>query len=386
MTLFLVGNYAPDRQQSMLRFGAMLERGLAGRGTAVQLLQPQPWATRLWPNYRYGGAAKWLGYWDKFVRFPRFLRRLQARAPQSAVFHLLDHSNAPWLSALPNARALVTCHDLLAIRAARGEFPHHRPGWSGRRQQEWIARYLSTARHVACVSENTRADFERFAPCGSTTTLTVVPNGLHQGQSPPAPAVARAAADRLTAPLGWPPATPYLLVVGNNSWYKNRPGAVRLHAALGRHGIDTHLLAVGAPWRDAERRLATDLGIAARLGNAGAVSDADLASLYTAAEGLLFPSWEEGFGWPVAEAMACGCPVFASDRAPMTEVGAGAAVFFPPEDVETAASVIAANWPDRDTMRARGRREAVRFAPERMVDRYLDLYTQIGAQPPGSAR
>lgn len=385
MPVVLIGNYAPDRQQSMLRFGAMLERGLVGTVDSVRLLQPEPWATKSLRTYRYGGVAKWLGYWDKFVRFPRHLRRLAAGTDERTVFHVLDHSNAPWLPALPPARTLVTCHDLLAIRAAGGEFPHHRPGWSGRCQQRWIARHLRLAQHVACVSEKTRADFLRFAPA-PLASLTVVPNGLNQATTPPPLAAARAAADRLIAPLGWPAGTPYLLVVGNNSWYKNRPGAVRLHAALRSHGIAPKLLAVGAPFRPAERELAATLGTADALGSAGGVTDADLAALYVAAEGLLFASWEEGFGWPVAEAMACGCPVFASDRAPMTEVGAGAAVFFPPGEPQRAAAIVAAHWSEREAMRDRGRTAAVRFAPERMIERYASLYADLGARAPSTAR
>ena len=71
-----------------------------------------------------------------------------------------------------------------------------------------------------------------------------------------------------------------------------------------------------------------------------AVSDANLQALYSLATALLYPSWQEGFGWPIIEAQSCGCPVFTSNRAPMTEVASTAAVYFNPHDPVQAAAII----------------------------------------------
>jgi glycosyltransferase involved in cell wall biosynthesis len=54
-----------------------------------------------------------------------------------------------------------------------------------------------------------------------------------------------------------------------------------------------------------------------------------IEALYSLASALLFPSHAEGFGWPIAEALACGCPVITTDEAPMTEVGGPHAHYLP---------------------------------------------------------
>ena len=85
----------------------------------------------------------------------------------------------------------------------------------------------------------------------------------------------------------------------------------------------------------------------------------------------------EGFGLPIIEAQASGCPVFTSDRAPMTEVGGGGAVYFDPTDPDGAARVIAGNLADRDRMVEAGYSNVKRFAPDLMLDAYMDVYRRL---------
>ncbi len=79
----------------------------------------------------------------------------------------------------------------------------------------------------------------------------------------------------------------------------------------------------------------------------------DLVTLIQAAGGLIQPSIYEGFGLPVLEAMACGCPVVASDIAPLREITAGAAVLFPAGDLDGLASAL------RDFVRSTGLRQSL---------------------------
>jgi glycosyltransferase involved in cell wall biosynthesis len=106
-------------------------------------------------------------------------------------------------------------------------------------------------------------------------------------------------------------------------------------------------------------------------------TNAELEALYSLAAGLVFPSLAEGFGWPVAEAQACGCPVFTSDRAPLPEVGGDAAVYFDPSDSAAAAELIALAWPERERLAAAGLERATAWSPARMIERYTALYRRL---------
>jgi len=105
-----------------------------------------------------------------------------------------------------------------------------------------------------------------------------------------------------------------------------------------------HRIALGRPRASAEsaapQRLAEQLGIADRVLFAGDAPLEDLVALYCGAEALLYPSVYEGFGMPVLEAMACGCPVVTADRSSLPEVAGGAAILVDPTSAEAIAAAI----------------------------------------------
>ena len=92
--------------------------------------------------------------------------------------HVLDHSNAMNLGWLRSSPCVITCHDLLAIRAAQGEFAETATGWTGRLLQRWILHGLRTAPYVACVSAKTQADFQRLTG-RADRFVRVLPHALH---------------------------------------------------------------------------------------------------------------------------------------------------------------------------------------------------------------
>lgn len=379
LRVLLAGNFAPDRQQSMLRFGDLLRDGLAAAGHEVRLESPRPGFARLARPYRYDGFPKLLGYADKFVVFPARLRTAAARF-QPDVVHVVDHANSACVAGSPFP-ALCTCHDLLRIRAAAGEIPGQTHGRAARAFQHWILGHIRRLPHAACVSENTRADLLRITGW-APDRATVIPNGLnhpYRRRSPAeaaatlAPLVARGDLPaRLVRPDG------FLVNVGGGQWYKNRPGLLAIHARLRAILPDRpDLVMVGKPLGAADRALLENLGPDAGVHVVVGATNAELEALYSLAAGLVFPSLAEGFGWPVAEAQACGCPVFTSDRAPLPEVGGDAAVYFDPSDSAAAAELIALAWPERERLAAAGLERAHAWSPARMIERYAALYRRL---------
>jgi glycosyltransferase involved in cell wall biosynthesis len=77
------------------------------------------------------------------------------------------------------------------------------------------------------------------------------------------------------------------------------------------------------------------------------------------------------------EAQACGCPVFTSNRAPMTEVGGNAAVYFDPSQTAAAAETIIRHLPRVQEMRQAGLENAKRFRTEAMIAGYVALYQTL---------
>ena len=133
---------------------------------------------------------------------------------------------------------------------------------------------------------------------------------------------------------------------------------------------------VGKALSPTDRALADSLGFGHALVSLQNVSAPVLEGLYSVADGLLFPSWEEGFGWPVLEAQVCGCRVFTSNRPPMTEVGGEAAVYFDPADPEQAATIVAEALRDTPPFNQAGQRNAGNFTTAAMIDGYLELYAR----------
>ncbi|MEP6668732.1 MAG: glycosyltransferase family 1 protein [Chthoniobacter sp.] len=373
MKVLLVSNYSYDRQESMLRFAAVLLAGLRAAGVEVNLVRPEPFFGRLRPSG--SGLGKWLGYLDKFLLFPSRLRRLAA---ETDLVHICDHSNSMYVKHVVDRPHLVTCNDMLAIRSAHGEFPQNRTGWSGRILQRWILAGLRRARRLTCISEATRRDVLRLT--GHRPEIVSV---TYMGQNfPYAPAaeVAEAAAQRRRGEPFDPavftrlgiPAEPYLLHVGGGQWYKNRPGVLAIHAALcerlGRRA--PRLLLVGPP--------CAAPGVEAR----SEVDNETLAALYSGAEMLLFPSLEEGFGWPIIEAQACGCRVLTTGKDPMTEVG-GAAAFYLADPHDAVAGAVAVEQVLTQDEAVRGEavragiENAARFSTERMIGEYLAIYREV---------
>jgi glycosyltransferase involved in cell wall biosynthesis len=367
MRILLVANYRNDGQESMQRYAALLAKGLRDRSHSVLVARPAALAGRL--RRSATGVGKWLGYIDKLAIFPGQLR---AAASQADVVHICDHSNSFYVGAMGTKPHIITCHDLLEVMSSLGSIKGRRPKWTGRRLQRMILNGLRRSQHIACVSNATRRDLLALGGIEQEDT-SVIPSALNYPYSPMHPI---AAGSRLHS-LGIDEGKPYILHVGGNQWYKNRIGALRIFRELKARVPALSLVMAGKPWTPEMRRYVTEFGLGTAVHERVAVSEEHLRALYSRAELLLFPSIAEGFGWPVLEAQACGCPVATSNREPLTEVSGGAAIYFDPADPGGAAALIASGMCRLRELREMGLRNATQFTLAKMIDGYLQVYAEL---------
>jgi glycosyltransferase involved in cell wall biosynthesis len=317
---------------------------------------------------------KWSGYADKFLLFRRELRR----AAQGAdIVHLCDHSNAMYVPAVAHKAHVVTCHDVLAIRSAMRHFPENPVGVTGRTFQRLIARGLRQARAILCVSKKTRDDLQRYLAVPDER-LHVVPNALPWPYKP----ASRDACASLLRSVGLEADEQYFFHIGGNHWYKNRGAAIQIFAELRKlpqYG-SAKLVMAGGPMNPALRAIAERHQVERAVLEAVGLSNECLQALYSCALATLFPSLEEGFGWPILEAQACGCPVVTTDRSPMNEVAGGAAILIDPAKPESAALAVADALQNTTQMRADGLKNAACYSSDRMLERCEALYHEVATR------
>ncbi|MEO8419380.1 MAG: glycosyltransferase family 1 protein [Methylophilaceae bacterium] len=377
----------PDflNSQSMPRFARMITEEMRTRGHCVDEWTAAPLAYRLPVPARF---KKWLGYIDQFIIFPIQVRWRLRKLPSNTLFVFADQALGPWVPVVASRPHVVHVHDFMALRSSLGEFPQNPTGWTGQQYQALIRRGFGHGRYFVSVSENTRSDLHRFLP-GLPEVSEVVYNGLNYPFRSMTQPEYEAALSSVGLPL---PATGFLLHVGGNQWYKNREGVLEIYEAYVRQTVNPlPLWIVGASPSDRMKDIAQRVTGKGDVWFLSGLSDKQVCAAYSAARLMLFPSLAEGFGWPIAEAMACGCLVLTTGQAPMTEVGGDAAFYIPTKPVhgsgvwathagERVAEILALSPDEVGSQRQKGYEQVAQFDAEQTLDAYERIYQQALAK------
>jgi glycosyltransferase involved in cell wall biosynthesis len=305
-------------------------------------------------------------------RFVDYRRSLQPLVPAFDLFHLIDHSYSQLIHALPAGRTIVTCHDLDTFRCVLEPERQPRPRWF-RAMTERILSGFKKAVHVIAVSAATRDEIVRLGlhPPGR---VTVISNGVHPSCSPvPDPLVDA----ELSRRLG--PDTIWLLNVGSSMPRKRLDLLLRVFAEVRGRLPNVGLLRVGEALTAQQRELARQLGVDSALLELGSVSRDVLAAAYRRAGVLVHTAEAEGFGLPLIEAMACGCPVVASDLPVLREVGGAAATYCALGDMAGWKDAIVAAL-NTGSNREKGFANAARFSWSVNAAETARVYTSLLAQ------
>jgi glycosyltransferase involved in cell wall biosynthesis len=188
----------------------------------------------------------------------------------------------------------------------------------------------------------------------------------------------------------------FILYVGGISPHKNLPTVLAAYAALiQRPGVqDVKLVVAGdfgigafsSNYPALQEKIAA-LGLSGKVIFTGFIADSELLQFYNAGELLVLPSFDEGFGLPALEAMACGTPVVASRAGAMPEVIGEAGRYFnpyAPEELTVRLQEVLADQPLREEMRRQGLRRAQAFSWERSAHAVLAAFEQLGRNPGAS--
>jgi glycosyltransferase involved in cell wall biosynthesis len=180
---------------------------------------------------------------------------------------------------------------------------------------------------------------------------------------------------------------PIVLYVGGISPHKNLDGLVH---AMGRLKSDAQLVIVGDEKRDSYlicgqelRETIARLGLSERVSFTGFVPDDDLVAIYNAATLLVLPSFDEGFGLPVIEAMACGTPVAVSQIGALMELAGKAGLVFDPGNLDDMASAIDRLLQSdalRETLRHRGQERVRHYSWRRAAEQTMSVLLEAGMQ------
>jgi glycosyltransferase involved in cell wall biosynthesis len=368
----------------MPRYAKMLAEGMNDRGHDVQIWAPKEFFHRLSPHAK---LKKWLGYLDQYLLFPFDIRTRINATPESTLFVFTDHALGPWVPLVSNRHHVIHCHDFLAQRSAFDEIPENKIGWTGKRYQRYIRKGFQKGKHFISVSKQTQFELQRFLNIKPTSS-NVVYNGLNQHFTIIDKTEARNAMSTAT---GLSLAQGYILHVGGNHFYKNRTGVIAIYNEWRTKAPgNTELLMIGER-PDADLQAAFENSpFRSSIHFLNGIDDSLLKVAYAGARVMLFPSIAEGFGWPIAEAMASGTPVITTSEAPMTEVAGNAAIFIPrrPSDPgkvkdwanscsEVLDKIMSMDDAEYSTVVDNGLANAKRFAQSKMITELEAIYEKI---------
>ena len=231
-------------------------------------------------------------------------------------------------------------------------------------------RGIKRASHIIAVSQNTKDDLIKYLNIPDSK-ISVIYNGVDHGIFKP---YTVKMLDK-----------PYILYVGSERPRKNLSRLFEAFAKLKGEFPELKLAKVGISGRSKKYRKETmkklvSLGLTGDVIFVEYITELDLACYYSSAALLAYPSLYEGFGFPLLEAMACGCPVVTSNTSSLPEVVGEAGIMVNPYDTDGLAQAMRRVLTDdklRDDMVRKGLEQAKRFSWEKAAEQTLEVYNKV---------
>ena len=322
-------------------------------------------AQRSDPLVNHASGPELYPLWEQMV-LPRLCRDLELDVL------VCPYNTAP-LRALGPTKLLLVVHDLIYLQPARtvpiGGSLYQLAGRAYRRFV--VPPAVAHADAIITVSRFSAAELERNLGC--MKPVFIVPNTVDESWFCAQPSAAPAAQD------------PFVLAVSGEAPHKNLQRVISAFAQARRsahvpHGVRLRIAGVSRGATDSVRHKLERENVGDAVDILPYMPPDDMQALYRSASALLFPSLVEGFGIPVIEAMASGCPVITSDRGSLPEVAGDAALFVDPLATTEIASAIVRVLADRNlalALAAKGKANAERFHPRNVHPRMRDVWNSV---------
>lgn len=365
--------YASRLSLALGRHATDLDVTLAGKIGALTVengdrLDGRRAAGTVRPAFPTSGIGELQRYVARYAVYPRRVRRASADA-----FHVLDHSYAHLLLGRRLHPSVVTVHDLLPVIAMRRRDRDLRA-----RVRNWLLRRvlegLRRADAWIVATEWLRAELATWL--GHDQGIHVIPFGVDDAFFEPP------GEDPAETRRRWkiPDDAFVVLHVGSVGPRKNLPQVIAAVDALRRAGLRAWLLQVGGTLTTEQETELRSRRLERYVARVGALRELELRKAYRVADVLLFPSFYEGFGFPVLEAMASGLPVVTSGAGGLAEVAGDAAVVVGTRELGPFVSAIRKiadgdHW--RSQLRAKGLQRARRFRWVETARKTAKVYRQL---------
>jgi glycosyltransferase involved in cell wall biosynthesis len=377
---FFSNQFAAKNGHGVARYAHNLLKGFTEQdeGSSAKIIPVATWSDRekneldhlkadtglrMLPGGRWLTPSLWLA-----IGSPKIERLLDFPVDLVHVNDLsyLVATSKPWV---------ITVHDLGPLT-----HPYYFPGDATWFMQKSLERAIRKAAVFICVSHTTADALIAYVhgqyALDLSNRIQVVYEGISEkfSQKPDPPALdLKDGFDFLRQP--------FILAVGKISPRKNLDVVVRSLKKL-QSRIPHHLVTVGGNGWDFQevKSLVYSLGLADRVHFLGYVSDEQLLALYTKSTLFIYPSLFEGFGLPVLEAMAAGCPVITSNLSSLPEVAGQAAMLVDPHNVEEVAAsieIVCNNLSYANELRDKGRERASRFSWKQCAEETARVYSKL---------
>jgi glycosyltransferase involved in cell wall biosynthesis len=172
---------------------------------------------------------------------------------------------------------------------------------------------------------------------------------------------------------------PYILFVGVRCHQKNFENCLKSFKIISEKRRDLLLICSGLPFQDEEKKTIEELKLKDKIIQISA-NEVEMINLYYNAELFIYPSYYEGFGMPLLEAMACHCPVVCSNTSCFPEIAKDAAMYFDPYSIENMTEIVKKVLDDntlRNDLIKKGIQRKNLFSWKKCADEHFNVYREL---------